>query len=274
MQRGAFGMFDALGMRGIWKGVPPDRVVAKFETLSDTFRNFIQTHYRGEQPRAIPAQAKMIESLRFAFLSDTVVVGVVFKPWPGDDDEEKARFQGSLDAYAIVTVARVSAELARIGAEIEPGWAYRGCISFGQFAIDRSSTFFVGDAVDDAAEHMNSAQGAFCWLTPEACSIVAKQIDPSRIESVTRYPVPIKGAGNLDTFVASPFGERPPAEAEALVPKILATFKGSKLDVEIKRQNTEVFLRRHLAEYRAAWERAEAELGRLNASSHRKGSGA
>jgi hypothetical protein len=107
---------------------------------------------------------------------------------------------------------------------------------------------------------MNAAQGAFVWLTPEARRIASRQLDPTRVDVMARYRVPLKGAGDLDTLVASPFAERPPADAEALVEKMLATFTGSSLDVEIKRQNTEAFLTKHLAEYRASWEAAEEYL--------------
>ena len=47
-----------------------------------------------------------------------------------------------------------------------PALAYRGCIAFGEF--DMEEGFVIGGAVDEAAEHMEKAEGAFIWCAPSA----------------------------------------------------------------------------------------------------------
>jgi hypothetical protein len=43
---------------------------------------------------------------------------------------------------------------------------FRGCVTYGSHLVRDS--FFLGPAVDEAAEAFENAQGAFAWLTPDA----------------------------------------------------------------------------------------------------------
>jgi hypothetical protein len=198
---------------------------------------------------ALRAPANALKRVSAAFLSDTVVIAVEMKrdlDMPGVEGANQL-----LDAAAVVYAARFAGTVMRLGASLEPRWNYRGAISFGKFSM--RSGFMIGPAVDSAVERMDLAQGAFVWLTPEAYDVATRRF-PSGFGSpwpLTRYAVPLKQLGALETLVASPFDFKSDAAGRALLREdILSGFTGTALDVVLKRQNTAQFLEHHMKEFR------------------------
>src|SRR4051812_48554983 len=89
MRKGALVMIDALGFKGIWNRVPPEKVIEKLETLQQTATAEVEKTFgtteeqakRSEEERAEaeagwPRQRQWIfERVDLSFLSDTIVIG-------------------------------------------------------------------------------------------------------------------------------------------------------------------------------------------------------
>jgi hypothetical protein len=89
MRTGALVMIDALGFKGIWKRVPPEKVIEKLETLHQTATAEVERTAGTEEEQAKRreeerAQAEAgwprgqqwpLESVEISFLSDTIVIG-------------------------------------------------------------------------------------------------------------------------------------------------------------------------------------------------------
>jgi hypothetical protein len=257
METGAFAMFDALGIRGIWEKHDPDDVLRKFEAIRTTFTDFV------ERARPTMGQAwNSIKRVQAGFVSDTVVVAFVTK----NVQEKPSLYSSEIPKralFAVMMAARFAGEVVRLGATGSPSWTYRGVITYGEFAIHPSGTFFVGPAVDEAAALYDRADAALIWLSPKAKAALqhATKGDFSWGSVTTReHDVPLKAgkhepATTFSTYVTSPFaGLMDPADAERLTADLLATFDGSRADVTTKHRNTEAFLRRNLEEQNALWE--------------------
>jgi hypothetical protein len=248
MQRGAVAVFDALGIKGIWKRHSARDVLRKLADIEKKY-HAVQRSEFGSRFQSLRQPGNWLRRVRHAFLSDSVVISVEMK-----EPKKSGANQPDpcvLDAAAIVFAARFAGSVMRLGASLDPKWNYRGCISFGEFSMRRN--FIVGAAVDAAVGQMDLAQGAFVWLTPEALDVVTMKF-PSGFGNpwpLTRHAVPLKAVGTLDTFVASPFDfQSDEAARTRLRQDILAGFHGTSLDVVVKRQNTAAFLESHLAEFR------------------------
>jgi hypothetical protein len=262
MLRGALAMFDALGFKGIWRQVDrPEAVVEKLREMQAGLDSYLCDNFGGEGCPALQDPANTFLSIHSTFLSDTVALAVV--PKPRDELHEIVRNRNTDDDLAAAAVAyasTLSGYVCRQGLFADPPWAYRGCIAFGEFYME--DRFLVGEAVDEAADNMNVADGAFVWL----CLSARKAFERSpggfggRGIPLARYKVPLKGeAGSVDTFVASPFEWLSTVQRAQLVAKaLLRTFEG-KPDQRIvcMAQNTQTFLEYHLRELAA--ERAESD---------------
>jgi hypothetical protein len=250
MYRGAFALIDALGIRG---NRHPN-LIPKFVMLRESFEEYLASQLGG---RSAAGKARknsqtshrvfagtghprnLLKAVSFGFLSDTVFLGVVHK---SSAELQSGASEEMLDAFAVNAAARFIANAIRLAARGEPAWAYRGAIAVGDFETEPSSSFFVGPAVDEAAECMNAAQGGFVWVTPRARSIVVAANAGTGGSPLTQWRVPLKGRGELDTFVVSPFEAQNAADRRQTLSDILATFNRPTLDVAIKKQNTERFL--------------------------------
>lgn len=246
MRLGALAMFDALGFRGIWNraGVreDPDLPISKLLKLEDKMNAMLDQEFGGGRSTAIADDRNVLGQCSLAFLSDTVVLGLATKP--AAELAERGIREESYRGWSLLVACRFANMIIRESASSSPELAYRGCITYGEFALEKS--FIVGPAVDEAAGLMNRAQGAFVWLSPAAQKLLkACQRSPQslRQHGLFPYPVPLKGGDEYQTHVIFPFEVDAPREArDALAAKILATFDGS-VDVEVKRQRTAEFLR-------------------------------
>jgi hypothetical protein len=160
--------------------------------------------------------------------------------------------------------ARYATEIALLGLKEPAPWAYRGVITYGQFAMHDSGNFFVGPAVDEAAENHERANAALTWLTPAACSVVAAADDSHFQGAVHKreYDFPLKTGNNVArhrAHVASPFRMfSAPERAAEVARQLLATFDLAKPSVREKYQATKAFLDEHLGEHTAIWTEQQA----------------
>jgi hypothetical protein len=260
MRKGSFALFDALGTRGIWRRHKPEEVVAKFEELRASFEAFREGQLGGPGAPALRSEGSVLEDVVVAFLSDTVVVAVI--------PTEKALAESPLAMaqHAVIVAARFAGVAIEMAANLPPGWAYRGAISFGELMMRTDGSFFIGQAVDEAAELFEVADGAFIMLTPAAAELFKDGYPPvvGNIPPVTPWEVPLRDGRSVDALVVSPFDvTTSPERAEELRGHILSTFTTSTLDVTIKRQNTERWLNDHLAEWNRRYREEHAQVEKL-----------
>lgn len=251
METGAFAMFDALGISDIWRKHDPDKVIGKFEAIQNRFQRFVDGQLGGKGHPNTEDPGNLIKKVPIGFVSDTVVVPFIMK-------------EARDPHFAVMMAARWASQVTRLALENEPAWAYRGVVTYGDFAISDRGHYFVGPAVEEAAANYERAEAALIWLAPSAKAKLSSA-GPSDFEqgalTIGEHEVPLKADGKdpatpYGTYVASPF-DWPDSlsDAERIIDQMLATFDPTKPRVPQKRRNTEMFLRRHLEEYRALLER-------------------
>jgi hypothetical protein len=269
MLRGALAMFDALGFKGIWR--PPDvsrpeDVVDKLKRMQASLDGYLHRTFGGADQPILRDPSNMLRSVHTMFLSDTVAVAVV--PKTLDQVHEKLRATVSEDllaASAVAYASTLSGEVMRDALSSSPIWAYRGCIAYGDFYME--DRFVVGEAVDEAAEHMNSADGAFVWLAPSARDAFEKHPGGfgGRCTPLARYLVPRNEDPDqaIQTFVASPFPWQAHVdEAMPVVDALKRTFgNADSARVRHLAKNTHEFLRVHLSDLVAEYDELERRFG-------------
>jgi hypothetical protein len=268
MLRGALAMFDALGFKGIWRRVHrPEVVIEKLKGMQAGLDAYLRDMFGGSGYPALQDSANMFLSLHTSFLSDTVALAVV--PKPRDELHELVRDRNTdedLAAAAVAYASTLSGYVYRQGLSAAPSWAYRGCIAFGEFFME--DRFLVGEAVDEAADHMDEAEGAFVWLCPTAKAAFERSPGGfgGRCTPLARYEVPLKGeAGSVDTFVASPFQWLSSVQqAQPVAEAVLRTFEGKSAESIVRKaRNTRTFLEHQLRELAAEREEHERIFGRI-----------
>jgi hypothetical protein len=231
-------MIDALGFKGIWNRFDvekqEDEFVAALQALQSDAQ---QTAKLWSKPSA------PIGPVRVAGLSDTIVITID----TGASDGGRARDNAKLD-FTLAVAARLVRRIMRRAAEEPIGLAYRGCIAVGKFRVDEGDRIILGPAIDAVAELHQQAQGMFVWLAPEALRI-AKAVQGGHTSGtqtgVPEWSVPLKQGETYRTRTVSPFeSDDDETKRATLRASILATFERGRdrLDVAIKRQNTEDFL--------------------------------
>jgi hypothetical protein len=187
MKRGAVAIVDALGFKGIWKRHPAGEVLAKLrgfkEDVAERRADLL------ERARRLREHLGVEFEIHVTLLSDTVVLGVTRKI-VGHRDR---RDLNDVDSVALVSVARITAQLLVKAGQRPPALAYRGCIATGEF--DMEDTFIIGPAVDEAAQWMDEAEAAVVWLTASAKdAFVAAGFDkdPELTAVLSPYQVPLK----------------------------------------------------------------------------------
>ena len=297
MNEGAFAFLDCLGFKGVWnRGVDPSLIVsylrlAKAKAENGPVQEFAKK-YLG---------SSVVVSI--AFISDTVVVSV--------QGAKNVMLPDLYRGYLIQLANFACIELIRVFANCPKPLAMRGCVTYGPHLV--ADTFFLGPAVDEAAEYAEIAQGAFVWLTPQAQrywtayrsqmpGILQKQMlkatsehqakfvealfDVSHMfvghgtylsmddfvvwwkslsqvqqasaapivirelygrvdfdDVVLGYPMPLRAGQTLCAAVLNPFLAIPELKMNLLYAALLSTFDKPGIDVLLKKQNTETFLR-------------------------------
>jgi hypothetical protein len=95
-----------------------------------------------------------------SFLSDTVAISLQFEEREGEQFTDRQK-----NCLVYLTCVAVIGVLD-LFIKDDPPLVLRGCISYGEHMSE--GNFIAGPAVDDAAEYMNVAEGAFIWLHPSA----------------------------------------------------------------------------------------------------------
>jgi hypothetical protein len=113
-------------------------------------------------------------------------------------------------------------------------------MAVGRFEM--AGNFIIGPAVDEAAESMDAANAAAVWLTPSAVRAwTTAEFHKDEVFSavVTPCVVPMKGGERYETFAANDCASiDDPDERTNHVARVIGTFRGNRMELEIKRQNT------------------------------------
>lgn len=258
MKSGAFALIDCLGFKGIWRRLPngdTSPLISKLQEIQTLVDDLVKSK---KEPFDLD-NMNIVVSL----LSDTVAISIT-------TDEENPIVQGATVAFASSCII----EVLSLFLDTEPHLVMRGCIGYGKHIA--SGSFIAGPAVDEAAEHMGIAEGAFVWLLPSAQRVYELNLNEyyshckaeygkgktlfegiaalDEFEehfhllrpwcSVIRdYPMPIKGGGTLNVFMLNPYVRLTVDDQEHIQDRTLTVMADDRLDVWLKRQNTMTFLK-------------------------------
>ena len=234
MRQGAVALFDALGFKGIWSREDPEKVISKLHAFQGAVDEELDdVHSRTNR---LGKELGIETKVTVALLSDTVVIGASGTIV----DHHDRREQADCDSLALLALARVTGKVLVRAAQSPPALAYRGCMAVGRFEM--AGNFIIGPAVDEAAEAMDSASAAAVWLTPSAVRAwTAQGFHKDEVFGAVLSPcvVPMKGGERYETFAANDCASiDDPLERMKHVERVIGTFKGNRMDIEIKRQNT------------------------------------
>jgi hypothetical protein len=151
---GAVGIIDALGFKGIWHGNDPDEVAATLKNGRSSAMGMRKAVLR-EPLQYVLHRAGAHPKISAVAFSDTFLFSVVV---------EEAREREAVLAGAAAVVACGLSQIVRKMAQGPVPLTFRGIITAGDCIIDPEEQIFIGPAVDEAAELMNLANGAFTWL--------------------------------------------------------------------------------------------------------------
>lgn len=246
---GAVAFIDALGFKGIWRRDDvkddPDRVLKKMRVLERAFPGFV-VKYLLAAKWTMPSPAllaRVREHIALAAFSDTVVIGASSELLSVLSDEfgapEEPIEPGRLAVLAASSMAQIV--IRCMGKEPVP-LAVRGCIARGAFAIERN--FVLGPAVDEAAEAASLADAAIVWLLPSAAATLEAG-DADKDDLLVEHLVPLKGGATLLSPCVVPFihDVGRVEDEETICRRLLRTFDSTRVDICVKRQHTQVFLR-------------------------------
>jgi hypothetical protein len=246
LREGALVMMDALGTKDIWKKKRGDVLAKLIDLRVETDEYFRTNVFPGGVDAAVKDPYNSTRFFRCMFLSDTIVVGVQAKPENTASGGNVVTEADHYKDWSTRMACGVASQIMRSAIASEPVLAYRGCVTYGAFAF--ADQFFVGPAVNEAARWMEQSEGAFVWLTPKAAARLdfPNQNAATLIHSgLFRYTVPLKGGSGFRTYAVSPFTNSEPcnlAEREVARTRLLGSFDDDDVNVQIKKQNTEMFL--------------------------------
>ncbi|HEV7474602.1 MAG TPA: hypothetical protein VGN90_11170 [Pyrinomonadaceae bacterium] len=213
MHEGAFALIDCLGFKGIWKRTDPFLLVQKLSKIEQTV--YAQIHkdafnHFSFGPIKISVQ----------LLSDTVAISLQYQPKSNETPESWQK------NYLVMVICLSVIQVLDLFLEGDPPLVMRGCISYGEHLSE--GNFIAGPAVDEAAEHMNVAEGAFVWLLPSAedmylrgvaRSIALFQVVPPAIIVESWKSMQERGINNME-WAANAVEEH---GAEAIVESVAST---------------------------------------------------
>lgn len=272
MDEGAFALVDCLGWKGIWNrksdtdrtAVEPHKVLEKIDKIEKRVADSTELLRKMFASSILDIKYKP----RVTFLSDTVVVSV-----PTVKHRSRELTVEVKRGLAVHMACIAVSEVIEAFVEEAPFISMRGCVTFGSYLMRR--TTIVGPAVDEAANNFELPQGAFVWIHPNAALYLdhyrqeqkrhymdVKEKAKGQLDenSITRleafmstaasdpivledYPMPLKGGEVLTCHVINPLGTiREQVDREESTRRHLLSFDSSKIDVLLKRQNTEQLL--------------------------------
>lgn len=191
MKKGAFALVDCLGFKGIWKRANPDLVLAKLKSIEKTTSSEDFFQY-------VPGRLGKV-SVQISLLSDTVAVSVQY-------GEDHSALSEEDEGYLVAVAIGLVINIISIYLNDEPALLLRGCISYGEHMAD--GNFIIGPAVDQAAEHMDIADGAFVWLLPSALKFYNTHRSRAA-EAFKKAPSELlkRGADDFSRFRGSPIDD-------------------------------------------------------------------
>jgi hypothetical protein len=227
MQQGLVALIDALGFRGIWSEFSEDQLLGTLHRVRDEIRQ--------QDP-----------DIHVRLLSDTFVLASSLPP----DDPDP----GDSGYWLTFRFMRALAGVQATAALSTPPLLYRGCIAHGSVLID--GDFIVGQAVDEAAEWMEQADGAFIWLAPSALALynAGQSFRMAERSVALEYDVPLRNGRTVRTLAVNPLAGYPSDGSmnrtehlhRVLADKLSLAFHRPRgrmhVDVFIKKQRTEAFL--------------------------------
>ncbi|MFI5300509.1 MAG: hypothetical protein ACHREM_20675, partial [Polyangiales bacterium] len=148
------------------------------------------------------------------------------------------------DWLILYVLAAQVAGLIQHGLSDGPPLTYRGCIAFGEYHVE--GPFIIGQAVDDAGEGHEAAEGAIVWLHATALAVTDGHVQGTR-GSTPFVPlnVPLKRRSMpCPTLVVNPFWFLDSSAHDDFIGATLDTFTGSNEGITRKRENTKWFLNR------------------------------
>jgi|GEM_PF-5435524 len=274
MKTGAVAILDILGFKGIWRRFDAETVMSRLEDLRQSFENdehkdlrtAVANFTRSEEGSSniqIPDEDEVLPCT-VRFLSDSVFVASALTlrtvDLNVDLETDLQELHTFFDALCLARVAKSVVKIVQHGLSASPAFAYRGCISFGEYE-DRDK-FIVGPAVDEAAELERLAEGAIVWLGPSAHAVLEQINEGSSKPHVSAmsvfiqrfflndvfvpFAVPLKGSPDFNTLAVSPLSGLSIEEAEAFESDFMSTFdqpgSPTNLSILIKKDITRRFL--------------------------------
>jgi hypothetical protein len=245
MNDGAFALIDCLGFKGLWN-LGHEQLVSKLRQVKNTVReglhNFLSSP--GHPLHINPDSFEMDVLL----LSDTIAISVRLKQ--NDNATISLRqLQYEHKWPCLIVTSVIIYALIDLFLDNEPHLLLRGCITYGKHIIEEN--FLIGPAVDEAAEYMNEAQGAFIWFLPMAAGDIQVILPDNENNFMfsffdimcPEYQVPIKGGHYLHTRVINPLFSKKSDVTDNLLSIYYKAMSVDKMDVWMKRQFTIGFLK-------------------------------
>lgn len=229
---GAVGFIDALGFKGIWRRHDSDEVAATLKKGRSSALRAMKTalgfayHYVMHRAGALPRISAQAFSDTFMF---SLVVG-------------EAREREPTLARAAAVVAYGISQMLRTMAQGPVPLTFRGAIAAGDCMIDPDNQIFIGPAVDEAAQLMDLANGAFTWLAPGTARLDYSWLKTSHLNpALVDYRVPLKNGSSILTKVVNPVAlvSHKAPDFNQIRLNYSKAMESQLVDVEVKRQNTE-----------------------------------
>lgn len=261
MKKGAFALIDCLGFKGIWKRIEnPQILIEKLIKIEEIVQKKFDSESETFELMGIKFPAKFIN---IRLLSDTVAISLLDSE--SEDMTTREMFSNIFMNFFVI-------DIMDHFLKDEPHLVMRGCISYGEHISQ--GNFILGPAIDEAAEYMDIANGAFVWMLPSASKKYTENIDIIINKSLTRinfpnnkpdqihtqehynllqvfysgtvvqdYEMPIKGGGHLKCPVLNPLiNHKTKEECQEVIEAYSQTMNGDKLDIWTKKQHTMKFL--------------------------------
>jgi hypothetical protein len=253
---GSVGIIDALGFKGIWRRHSPDAVAATLREARRIGTKMAKDVLMYEAVQHVyAASGGHIPEISALSFSDNIFFTAVVP---------EARDRLAALAATTGVVAAGLSYIMRTTSQAEVPIIYRGVISAGDCIIDTESSLFIGEAVDEAGDLYEEADGAFVWLSPSAASLDYSEWSYGAwSELLVDYDVPLKGGRSFGTKVVNPCAHMSHTADEFAKIRAghLTTTTSNDIGVIVKRQNAEKLFaqferlsREHAAD--AEWERA------------------
>jgi hypothetical protein len=167
LRAGVVSIIDALGFKGIWKRTPEDPAAA-MRTLGvvTSVASNVRTYLESALVPALRATAQgRPPAISVVWLSDSIVIAAELPEEAEGETDGGEEFQTVL----LDMVCQAAGYVLRMAAQADPPLVYRGAVAAGLLLVEGG--FLIGPAVDEAAELMGLADGAFVWLAASALSI-------------------------------------------------------------------------------------------------------